>query len=112
MDLYFSVIKYRIYPIIPALFLILFPSYYSKNYSRIMCACLISTQNLVKQVATTEKTLCTIKLKEGESVNAHIKAMSEIFEVLAAIGDAVSEEDRIFHLLAITRFIQHVDNST
>ena len=41
MDLYFSVIKYRIYPIIPALFLILFPSYYSKNYSSIMCACLI-----------------------------------------------------------------------
>ena len=40
MDLYFSVIKYRIYPIIPALFLILFPSYYSKNYSSIMCACL------------------------------------------------------------------------
>ena len=38
MDLYFSVIKYRIYPIIPALFLIL--SYYSKNYSGIMCACL------------------------------------------------------------------------
>ena len=27
MDLYFSVIKHRIYPIIPALFLILFPSY-------------------------------------------------------------------------------------
>ena len=43
MDLYFSVINYRIYPIIPALFLILFPSYYSKNYSSIMCACLNNT---------------------------------------------------------------------
>ena len=38
--LYFSVIKCRIYPIIPALFLILFASYYSQNYSGIMCACL------------------------------------------------------------------------
>ena len=45
MDLYFSVIKYRIYPIIPALFLILFPSYYSKNYSSIMCACLGRAQS-------------------------------------------------------------------
>ena len=44
--------------------------------------------------------LYALKLKEGESVNAHIKAMSEIFEALAAIGDAVSEEDRVVHLLA------------
>jgi len=34
------VINCRIYPIIPALFLILFASYYSQNYSSIMCACL------------------------------------------------------------------------
>ena len=33
-------------------------------------------------------------------MNAHIKAMSEIFKALAAIGDAVSEEDRVVHLLA------------
>ena len=56
-------------------------------------------QNLVKQVATTEKALC-IKAEGGESVNEHIKAMSEIFEALAAIGDAVTEEDRVVHLLA------------
>ena len=43
--------------------------------------------------------LYALKLKEGEPVNAHIKAMSEIFEALAAIGDAVSEEDRVVHLL-------------
>ena len=51
MDLYFSVIifiKYRVYPIIPALFLILFPSYYSKNYSSIMCACLMVGQQHVQ----------------------------------------------------------------
>ena len=44
--------------------------------------------------------LYALKLKEGESINEHIKAMSEIFEALAAIGDAVSEEDRVVHLLA------------
>ena len=43
--------------------------------------------------------LYALKLKEGEPVNAHIKAMSKIFEALAAIGDAVSEEDRVVHLL-------------
>ena len=40
-----------------------------------------------------------LKLKEGGSVNEHIKTMSEIFERLTVIGDAVSEEDRIVHLL-------------
>ena len=44
--------------------------------------------------------LYALKLKEGESVNEHIKAMSEVFEALAAIGDAVTEEDRVVHLLA------------
>ena len=46
MDLYFSVIKYTIYHIIPALFLIPFPSYYSKNYSSIMCACLMDSMKI------------------------------------------------------------------
>ena len=41
-----------------------------------------------------------LKLKEGGSVNEHIKTMSEIFEELAVIGDAISEEDRVVHLLA------------
>ena len=44
--------------------------------------------------------LFALKLKEGESVNEHIKTMTEIFEELAVIGDAVSEEDRVVHLLA------------
>ena len=39
--------------------------------------------------------LYALKLKEGEPVNAHIKAMSEIFEALAAIGDVVSDEDEL-----------------
>ena len=44
--------------------------------------------------------LYALKLKEGGSINEHIKTMSEIFEGLAVIGDAVSEEDRVVHLLA------------
>ena len=41
--------------------------------------------------------LYALKLKEGGSVNEHIKTMSEIFKGLAVIGDAVSEEDRVVH---------------
>ena len=37
--------------------------------------------------------LFSLKLKEGGSVSKHIKAMTEIFEALTVIGDAVSEED-------------------
>lgn len=44
--------------------------------------------------------LFSMKLKEGGSVSDHIKAMTEVFEELAVIGDAVSEEDRVVHLLA------------
>jgi hypothetical protein len=44
--------------------------------------------------------LFALKLKEGESVNHHVKTMSEIFEALAVIGDAVGEEDKVVHLLA------------
>ena len=47
-----------------------------------------------------QQKLYTLKLKEGESVNEHIKAMSKIFKGLAVIGDAVSKEDRVVHLLA------------
>ena len=44
--------------------------------------------------------LYRLKLKEGGSVNEHIKTISEIFEELAVIGDALSDEDRVVHLLA------------
>jgi len=54
---------------------------------------------MVQQAEVTQKAL-RIKLKEGESVNEHIKAMTEIFEELANIGNAVAEEDQVIHLLA------------
>ena len=56
----------------------------------------------------------TLKLKKGESVNEHIKAMSEIFGALAAISDAVTEEDRVVNLLAtqLTNVIQCTGDCT
>ena len=41
-----------------------------------------------------------LKLKEGGSVSNHIKTLTEIFEALAVIDDAVTEDDRVVHLLA------------
>lgn len=44
--------------------------------------------------------LFSLKLKDGESVHQHIKTMTEVFDALAVIGDAVTEEDQVVHLLA------------
>lgn len=44
--------------------------------------------------------LYRLRLKEGESVQNHIKAMTEIFEELSVIDDPVSDEDKVVHLLA------------
>ena len=44
--------------------------------------------------------LYSLRLKEGDSVQEHIKAMIEIFNGLSVIGDPVSDEDRVVHLLA------------
>ena len=41
-----------------------------------------------------------MKLKEGDSVQEHIKKMIEIFEELAVVGDPLQEEDQVIHLLA------------
>ena len=44
--------------------------------------------------------LYLLQLKDGESVQKHIKAMTEIFDNLSVIGDPIEEEDRVVHLLA------------
>ena len=41
-----------------------------------------------------------LKLKDNDSVHDHIKSMTEIFDELSVIGDAISEEDRVVYLLA------------
>ena len=46
------------------------------------------------------RNLFSLRLKNGESVQEHIKAMTEIFDGLSVIGDPISEEDRAVHLLA------------
>ena len=43
--------------------------------------------------------LYSLKLKENESVQDHIKSMVEIFDSLAVIGEEVEEEDRVVHIL-------------
>ena len=44
--------------------------------------------------------LHSLQLKNGASVQDHIKAMTELFNELAIVGDAVEEEDRVVYLLA------------
>ena len=41
-----------------------------------------------------------LRLAEGGSVQEHIKIMTEICDELVAIGEHVSDEDRVFYLLA------------
>ena len=44
--------------------------------------------------------LFSLRLKNGESMQEHVKAMTKISEGLSVIGDSISEEDRLVHLLA------------
>ena len=43
--------------------------------------------------------LHSCSLKDGDSVQEHIKTMTEIFNELSVIGDQISEEDRVVYLL-------------
>lgn len=44
--------------------------------------------------------LHSTRLSEGQSVNAHVKAMTELFTELAVIGDSIDDDDRVIYLLA------------
>ena len=54
--------------------------------------------------------LYSLKLKEGDSVQEHIRKMTEIFEELAVIGDPVKEEDRVVPS-KLTGVLQHACHS-
>ena len=41
--------------------------------------------------------LHSLRLKEGDSVQEHFKAMTEFFNELAVIGEEMSEEDRVVY---------------
>lgn len=44
--------------------------------------------------------LHSLKLRDGESVQEHIKTMSEVFSELSIVGDAITDEDSVVYLLA------------
>ena len=44
--------------------------------------------------------LYSLRLRDGDSIQKHIKDMTEMFNELAAIDDPITEEDRVVHLLA------------
>lgn len=44
--------------------------------------------------------LHSLKLKDGESVQEHVKTMVETFNELSIVGDAITDEDRVVYLLA------------
>ena len=44
--------------------------------------------------------LHSLRLKDGDSVQEHIKIMTELFDALSVAGETVSEEDRVVYLLA------------
>ena len=40
------------------------------------------------------------KMKDGELVQEHIKTITELFNELSVVGDAVKEKDKVIYLLA------------
>ena len=42
----------------------------------------------------------SLKLKDGESVQDHVKTMLETFNELSIVGDTITDEDRVVYLLA------------
>ena len=44
--------------------------------------------------------LYALQLKEGQSIQTHIKKMTEIFDELAVVGDPLDDENKVVHLLA------------
>ena len=44
--------------------------------------------------------LYLLRLREGDAVQEHIKEMTESFDELSVVGDPISKEDRVVHLLA------------
>ena len=44
--------------------------------------------------------LYALKLEEGQSIQKHIKSMTELFDELAIVGDPLDDENKVVHLLA------------
>ena len=48
----------------------------------------------------SRRKLHTLRLKDGQSVQDHVKTMLETFSELSIVGDAITDEDRVVYLLA------------
>ena len=59
----------------------------------------VSKENVGKQISLRRK-LHNLKLQDGQSVQKHVKALTEIFDELSIIGDPLDEENQVVHLLA------------
>ena len=44
--------------------------------------------------------LHSLHLRDGDSVQDHIKSMTELFNELAVVGDAIADDDKVVYLLA------------
>ena len=44
--------------------------------------------------------LYSLRLRDGDNMQDHVKAMTEVFDELSVVGDPIKEEDRVVHLLA------------
>ena len=44
--------------------------------------------------------LYNLKLKDGQSMQKHVKMLTKIFDELSIIGDSLDEENQVVHLLA------------
>ena len=44
--------------------------------------------------------LHSLRLKDGESIQDHVKTIMETFNELLIVGDAITDEDRVVYLLA------------
>ena len=47
-----------------------------------------------------QRKLYNLKLKDGQSMQKHVKMLIEIFDELSIIGDPLHEENQVVHLLA------------
>ncbi len=67
---------------------------------RALATIVLSVEPSLLYLLGERRKLYSLRLKEGESVQKHIKVLTELFEGLAVIGDPIKEEDRVVHLLA------------
>jgi hypothetical protein len=58
------------------------------------------SEEIVGKKAVFKRRLNNLRLKEGNSMSSHIKAMTEVFNDLAVIDAPMEDEDKVVTLLA------------